>query len=289
MTTDKSLNILIGLDLSEMDQYLINYMEVLNHILNIDKVTYVHNLKLGELPKDLLQPERLELIKTKITNRIKKQIAESNATYEFNIVISVENYSEIAFINLTKKQEFDLLILGNKQELEGNGALAHKLIRIIHAATMLVPETYHTPITTIIDAIDFSKYTTPIMAWADRFKNNAKGQRITHSAVHISKFLWGLYPSMSNKEWERVTREDIKEKQLKWNKKYANYSDIDVISAEDKSISSSLILYAKKKKADLMILGVKGSTGIKEIFLGSVANHILNRPTDTCLLFVKSK
>ncbi|MVX35369.1 MULTISPECIES: universal stress protein [Myroides] len=288
MTTDKALHILVGIDLSEMDQHLIDYMGVLDHILNIEKITFIHNLKLGELPKELVQPERIELLKTRIAEKVKRMIGSTSATYQYEVQVHCESYSEVAFMNITKKHPFDLLVLGNKQELEGNGGLADKLVRIIPAATLLVPETYQTPVTTIIDAIDFSRYTSLIMGWADRFKNNSKGQKIVHSAVHVSKFYWGFYPTMTEKEWEKATREDIKEKQDKWNKKYANYSDIEIVPAEDKNISASLIQYARRKKADLMILGVKGSTGIKEIFLGSVANHLLHRPTNTCLLFVKA-
>lgn len=287
MDKNKKLDIVVGLDLSTMDQYLLQYMQVLDQILEINKVTYIHNLKLGELPKELLQPDRIALIKEKIKNKLTQYFTEAGVNYDFEILVTVEGYTELAFMNLSKKISYDLLVLGNKQELEGTGALADKLVRIFPSAILLVPDTYKIPITTIIDAIDFSKYTVDIMNWADRFKNNSKGQKIEHSAVHISKSYMGFYPTMTNKELEKVTREDIKEKQDKWNKRYATYSDIEIVPAGERNISASLIEYARSKDADLLILGVKGTTGFKEIFLGSVANHLLHRPTRTCLLFVK--
>lgn len=287
MDKNRKLDIVVGLDLSTMDQYLLQYMQVLDQILEINKVTYIHNLKLGELPKELLQPDRIALIKEKIKNKLTQYFIEAGVNYDFEILVTVEGYTELAFMNLSKKLSYDLLVLGNKQELEGTGALADKLVRIFPSAILLVPDTYKVPITTIIDAIDFSKYTVDIMTWADRFKNNSKGQKIEHSAVHISKSYMGFYPTMTNKELEKVTREDIKEKQDKWNKRYATYSDIDIVPAGERNISASLIEYARSKDADFLILGVKGTTGFKEIFLGSVANHLLHRPTRTCLLFVK--
>ncbi|WP_121965425.1 universal stress protein [Myroides sp. N17-2] len=287
MDKNKKLDVVVGLDLSTMDQYLLQYMQVLDQILEINKVTYIHNLKLGELPKELLQPDRIALIKEKIKNKLTQYFTEAGVNYDFEILVTVEGYTELAFMNLSKKISYDLLVLGNKQELEGTGALADKLVRIFPSAILLVPDTYKVPITTIIDAIDFSKYTVDIMTWADRFKNNSKGQKIEHSAVHISKSYMGFYPTMTNKELEKITREDIKEKQDKWNKRYATYSDIEIVPAGERNISASLIEYARSKDADLLILGVKGTTGFKEIFLGSVANHLLHRPTRTCLLFVK--
>lgn len=289
METNKALHILIGLDLSEMDQYLIQYAKILNHILNVEQITFIHNLKLGELPKELIQKDQLQLIQQRIKTRIEQQITATEIAYSYEVIVTLENYSEIAFSNVAKQKNFDLLVLGNKQKLNGNGALANKLVRLLPFATLLVPETFNVPIETVIDAIDFSRYTNAIMLWADRFKNNSKGQRIRHSAVHISKSYWSYLPMMTEKELEKISNEEIKEKEDKWNKEYPNYTDIDIVPARNQNISAALIAYAKNKKADLLILGVKGSTGIKDIILGSVANHLLHRPTDTCLLFVKSK
>lgn len=287
METNKALNILVGLDLSEMDHYLIQYAKILDHILNVEQITFIHNLKLGELPKELIQKDQLALIQKRITKRLEEQISATEITYKYEIIITVENYSEIAFASISKQKNYDLLVLGNKQQLTGNGALANKLVRLLPSATLLVPETFHIPIETVIDAIDFSRYTNAIMLWADRFKNNSKGQRIKHSAVHISKSYWSYLPMMTDKELDKISREDIKEKEGKWNKQYAQYTDIDIVPAKNQNVAAALIQYAKTKKADLMILGVKGSAGIKDIILGSVANHVLHRPTDTCLLFVK--
>lgn len=289
METNKSLHILIGLDLSEMDQYIIQYAKILDHILNVEQITFIHNLKLGELPKELIQKDQLELIQQRIVKRIETQIAATAVNYTYEIIVKLENYSELAFTAVAKKKNYDLLVLGNKQKLSGNGALANKLVRILPFATLLVPETFNIPIETVIDAIDFSRYTNSIMLWADRFKNNSKGQRIKHSAVHISKSYWSYLPMMTEKELDKISLEDVKEKEEKWNKQYPHYTDIEIIPAKNQNIPAALINYAKNKKADLLILGVKGSTGIKDIILGSVANHLLHRPTDTCLLFVKSK
>jgi len=287
METNKALNILVGLDLSEMDHYLIQYAKILDHILNVEQITFIHNLKLGELPKELIQKDQLALIQKRITKRVEEQISATEITSKYEIIITLENYSEIAFASISKQKNYDLLVLGNKQQLTGNGALANKLVRLLPSATLLVPETFHIPIETVIDAIDFSRYTNAIMLWADRFKNNSKGQRIKHSAVHISKSYWSYLPMMTDKELDKISREDIKEKEGKWNKQYAQYTDIDIVPAKNQNVAAALIQYAKTKKADLMILGVKGSAGIKDIILGSVANHVLHRPTDTCLLFVK--
>lgn len=288
MTLDKNnLSLLIGLDLSEMDTCLIAYTQILNKILSVEKVVFLHNVKVGELPHDFLNAQNIDRITNQIKQRLHNQIQATDPVYEFEILVKMERYSEIAFMNLFKKEQFDLLVLGNKQNFVGNGALAQKLIRVLPSATILVPETYKIPVTKIINAIDFSKYTTAIMKWADQFTNNSKGQKIDHSAIYISKFNWAFLPTITVQGIKEATDLDIANRQNKWNEKYASYSDIEIIPALDKSVPTTLLEYTERTQANILILGVKGRTGFKDLFLGSVANDILSRPTNTCLLFVK--
>lgn len=288
MTLDKNnLSLLIGLDLSEMDTCLIAYTQILNKILSVEKVVFLHNVKVGELPHDFLNAQNIDRITNQIKQRLYNQIQATDPVYEFEILVKMERYSEIAFMNLFKKEQFDLLVLGNKQNFVGNGALAQKLIRVLPSATILVPETYKIPVTKIINAIDFSKYTTAIMKWADQFTNNSKGQKIDHSAIYISKFNWAFLPTITVQGIKEATDLDIAKRQKSWNEAYASYSDIEIIPALEKSIPTTLLEYTERTQANILILGVKGRTGFKDLFLGSVANDILSRPTNTCLLFVK--
>lgn len=288
MTLDKNnLSLLIGLDLSEMDTCLIAYTQILNKILSVEKVVFLHNVKVGELPHDFLNAQNIDRITNQIKQRLHNQIQATDPVYEFEILVKMERYSEIAFMNLFKKEQFDLLVLGNKQNFVGNGALAQKLIRVLPSATILVPETYKIPVTKIINAIDFSKYTTAIMKWADQFTNNSKGQKIDHSAIYISKFNWAFLPTITVQGIKEATDLDISKRQKSWNEAYASYSDIEIIPALEKSIPTTLLEYTERTQANILILGVKGRTGFKDLFLGSVANDILSRPTNTCLLFVK--
>jgi nucleotide-binding universal stress UspA family protein len=52
--------------------------------------------------------------------------------------------------------------------------------------------------------------------------------------------------------------------------KFSAETILDVVSAAD-----SIVNYAENSKADLIVIGTKGRTGIKRILLGSVANGVV--------------
>ncbi|MEQ7800007.1 universal stress protein [Pedobacter sp. ASV1-7] len=288
MSLTPKLNILVGLDLSEMDKVLIQYIKLLSQLLPLNQVTFFHNIKQTELPESFKNQEKLNTI----ANTIKKKLATTIPSFigdqlPHEIEVTFEDYSELPFIKTAKRKHINLAILGNKQNLEGNGGLAHKLIRMLSFETLLVPETYNPAPKEIIGAIDFSKYTSVVMQWGKLIQKHSKLQQLSFQPLHISKLSWQFFPGLSTSEIKEHTKADIKRKSEKWLKLYPGSIPLKIVPAEDKNIASALMYYIKQQKADLLILGVQGVTSLTTLFMGSVANEILHLQSDACLLFVK--
>lgn len=285
LVTNKPLSVLIGIDLSEMDAYLFNYIHTLEEVLDIKNIAFLHNIKTTELPSGMLSADRLEVIKEKVSKKITKDIHSVTIKQPFEVIVTSERFSETSFNKISKIQQFDLLILGNKQNLRGNGALAYKLVRLFPSPILLVPETYKTPIKTIVEAITFSRYTKSIDDWANKVKRNKEGNDIKLLPVHVSKLFY--YPLMEPKEIEQITKEDVLIKEKRWTKDFPENQPLQVISAGDKGVASTLSGYAIQQEAEVLILGIKSESNIKDLFIGSVANELLVQPTNKTLLFVK--
>lgn len=283
--TKEALNILVGLDLSKMDHFLFIYIETLDQILNIGQITFLHNIKITELPSEVLSENRLNEVRNKVKNKLEKDISSMRLKHTYDVKVTSERFSETSFSKISDQQQFDLLILGNKQDLRGNGALANKLVRLFPAPVLLVPETFKTPIKTVVEAITFSKYTEAIVSWSKKFKINKKGDEIRKLPVYVSKVFY--YPLMPQKEIEQVTKEDIRAKEKLWHKKFPDMGKLNIATAEEKGIATTLHDFAKAQKAEIMVLGIKSDSIIKDLFIGSVANEILLRSTDLALLFIK--
>jgi nucleotide-binding universal stress UspA family protein len=67
-------------------------------------------------------------------------------------------------------------------------------------------------------------------------------------------------------------------------KKGINFA-ADVIGGP-KSIVDSIINYANKEKADLIIVGTRGNSGLKRLFLGSISSGVIER-ADRPVIVVK--
>lgn len=92
---------------------------------------------------------------------------------------------------------------------------------------------------------------------------------------------------MPQKEIDQITQEDRLAKEKKWAKEFPELKPLKVISSHEEGIATSLNNYAEAENAEVMILGIKSDSMIKDLFIGSVANEILIRPTNVALLFIK--
>ncbi|WP_316820319.1 universal stress protein [Pedobacter gandavensis] len=288
MASTPKINVIAGLDLSEIDEALIQYVKLLSALLPLNKLVFFHNIKQSELPEAFKNPDQLNTIANTIKKKLRATIpALLGDQLDYEIEVSAEDYTELSFTQVARRKQSNLALLGNKQHLEGNGGLAHKLIRMLPFETLLVPETYNPEPKKIIEAIDFSKYTPKVMKWGNYIKKHSRLPALSFQPINISKLSWKFFPGLSNAEIRKNTQEDLKIKSEKWAKLYPNASPLKVIPAEDKNIASALMYHVKQEQADLLIMGVQGVTSLTTLFMGSVANEVLYLESNACLLFVK--
>ncbi|PSL42878.1 nucleotide-binding universal stress UspA family protein [Chitinophaga niastensis] len=289
MNTAPKLNLLAGLDLSDMDAILINYIRLLEQWLPPAHITFLHNIKLSELPQELKAPVQLLKIAGSIEKKLNQLIT---ATYtpsgSFTVIVTAEEFSELAFTAVLKKTGSELVLLGNKQDLEGSGGLNQQLIRMLPAAVLLVPETCRSMPSHILQAIDFSRHTQSILQWGQQINAFAPhGTILRLTPVYVSKMSYHFFPILSDEEVAASLKKEDADNLKKWRALFPGHGSLQLIHAHEKSIAATLLQYAINVHADVIILGVKGTASLTNLFMGSVANEMVQRETEVCLLLVK--
>lgn len=288
MKVTKDINVLVGLDLSEMDEALIRYVQVIRKLYSVSSITFLHNIKMSELPDELRSSEKLKKIAESIKERLGELIKAGDKISEpYTIEVSLENYSELAFLEASKRIKANLAILGNKQELLGGGGLPQKLIRMLPHSSLLVPETFNMFPKKIIEAIDFSKYSPLVYEVGRQIIEQNRLEDIQIEAVYVSRISWQFFPGPSRQEIRKIMENDAISKQRRWSRNFPEAPTLTVIPAVEKSIATSLGEHVKKVRADLVIMGVTGASSLTGLFMGSVANELIQQDSNACVLIVK--
>lgn len=274
------------MDMSEMDIVLIRYLKALSVLLSIEKIIFLHNVRLRELPAEMRKPELLPKIQARVKVKIEKLLnASLLSSHQNDILVETEEFSENAFGQLTKKHKVDLVMLGNKQHLEGTGGLAQKLARLLPSNLLLIPETVQLSPKTYLGAIDFSKYSKWVYQ-VTKFFTERNSQHSLH-LIHVAKVPVHFFLGLSEVEIKRMLKEETEIKKTKWMKQHHISSAIEIIQADGRHIASSILQYAALNKVDMLIMGMKGVSTITNLFIGGVTNEIFHHDTDVAILILK--
>lgn len=279
--------ILIALDMSEMDHVLVGYLKVVLELIDVEKMVFLHNVRLRELPNEMRRTETLSKIKGRVKAKIENQLKASQLLFNnYEIRVETEEFSENAFDRVTKQHKVDLVVLGNKQHLEGDGGLAQKLIRLLPCDMLLIPETIGLSSKKYLCAIDFSKYSKSVYNVGKFLTGKSLGSHLL--LIHVAKVPVHFFLGLSETEIKKLLKEETESKKMKWVKQHQISSEIEIIQADGKHIASTILQYAELNKVAIVIMGVKGVSTITNLFIGGVTNEIFHHETNSAILVLKS-
>lgn len=284
--------IVVGLDLSEMDQTLISYTKYLNLILRPEKITFVHIQDDIKLSEEIIQrfPELKENVeKTYIKEMVKDadghEIAGTEVAYK---VLTGKPLLEM--LNVAKDEEADLIIAGRKPSLKASGLMPKKVARRTGTHLLLIPADTKPEIKKIVVANDFSPFAKLAMADAIEMAEHSKAE--IHS-LNVYEVPTGFY--RTGKTYEEFAGIML-ENATKQGNKFLDEMDtkgvkihMDYILNAHENISGLLMQKAKELNADMIVIGARGRTNSAALVLGSVAEQLIEMDDEIPLLVVKKK
>jgi len=280
-------NILVALDLSDIDNTLIEYASFIAESLQVEKVYFVHNIKkyeISELFEEQLKDLNLDEI---IGDELNEKIAEkftSSAAWE--VLISEDPYSESLINYIVDKYVIQLALIGNKNKSRGTGVVSGKLLRLLKCDILSIPKDTTPVISSIWAGTDFSNASKKVFKVAESLQKTTTAKV---KAMHIYNVPVQFSPYIPKEHLDSKIENHLKEKYAKFIKKIAFDGDLtsEIILGRDIGIAENLISKAEASGVNLIIVGDKGRNTFSSLLVGSVTEELFNQDMEVPLWIVK--
>ncbi|GGW56352.1 nucleotide-binding universal stress UspA family protein [Winogradskyella epiphytica] len=273
---ENELVLMVALDLTEMDAILLKYVSYLCKVWNIEHLYFTHNIKqykLYDLYDDLLEEGITveDIVDRSIQNTVDKHYTGSVPN---TVLITSDDYTESILTHLAKKYKVDIMVTGNKDELQGTGAMNQKLVRMLDTSVLLVPEEAEHKMENVLVPTDFSSASAKCFSVADSLVERSGGNI---AALHVYNIPSFFYPYINQEKAIDKTERHLKEKVQQFRKKYKISEDIPFryTLREDLSVVDAITRHAEKGKFDMIVTSARGGNKITKLFIGSVTNDLL--------------
>lgn len=283
---------MVGLDLTEMDDRIIEYLGILLKTLPLKRVLFVHVAKELELPKevtdkypDLLAPLD-ESISDGIADKVSHLFKDNDVAHD---IIVQEGAPLETFLRLSKIKNVDLVILGRKKSLEGSGLLAGHIVRKSQASILFVTEKFNPTIKNVLVPVDFSLHSVLSLHLALKLKEHAD---VNIHFSHLYNVPIGFYKTgKTHKEFAEIMKghamSDMKQF-LRENKVMEEYPCTFILS-DDQPKADLINKHAHEAGMDLILIGSRGRTTSSALLIGSIVEKVLMLDSDIPILVVKNR
>ncbi len=289
--------LLVALDLTEMDEVMVQYVADLSRQLSIEKIYFVHVVKNLELSEEIQKkyPELLapvdETCEREMQQTLDKHYPKDiTATYEIDVV---EGNASEKILKWAKVKEVDLIVLGKKSDLKGSGVRAQKIAKLSHCSVVFVPEALPRPPKKIVVPIDFSEDAKLALAVAKTMAEKSENAEVI--CLNVYNVPTGYhYSGKSREEFAAIMEENAKKDHKKF---MASVKEFDtenisghfVLNEGSKDIDEEIYQFAQDIEADAILIGSRGKTSAAHLLLGSTAEKLLHFNYHIPVFMVKDK
>jgi len=283
--------VLVGLDLTEMDQILIEKTSKLVSVLGIDKIYFVHVQKDLSLPEDVAKayPDLLAPVDEAIQKNISDKVhALFSPSVEIDISVKEGNPMD-TILRWAKIKNIDLLIMGRKIKLDGHGTLAKNLAQKSPCSVLFLTEDIKLKeLEHILVPMDFSEHSYLTLQFVERLANEFHAKI---SCIHIYEVPQGYYKTgKSYSEFAQIMEKNAKKEYGVFIEKHRIPAyDCQFVLKEDDPAANYIMAAAKSHSVDMIVMGSRGRTDPAAFLLGSVAEKLIQINNETPMLILKKK
>ncbi|MFC3416343.1 universal stress protein [Algoriphagus hitonicola] len=285
--------VMVGMDLTEMDDILIKKTIVFLEFLGVEKCYFLHVSKNLALPEDIIQkyPNLVASGDETIEAMIQQKLKEYHfpKSVETEIIAEEGDHPLDTFLRWAKIKDVDLVIMGRKETLKGSGALANGVAKKAPCSVMLLQEKRSEGLPKkIMIPTDFSQHNHMIYSFGERIADELNAELFP---VHFYEVPHGYSKTgKSFEEFSEIMKEHAKNDFKKFVAKH-NHPDLscDFILNDGDNIGELLLKEAHKLDIDMFIMGSRGRTKSAAMLLGSTAEKLIAANNVLPMLIFKQK
>jgi nucleotide-binding universal stress UspA family protein len=288
--------LIVCLDQTPLDQTLIEHAVFIAKVNQTKKIYFANIIKNLSIPKEVLD-EFPNLIENMINER--KEAMEKLVGDHFkdlkgvsiSFVVKEGNLSK-KILKLAEEKSSDMIIIGRKVDLPGTGVASQRLARRASCSLLIVPEGSKPRINKLLVPSDFSDYSKDALEEAIMIvaKHGGKAEIVCQNVFSVPT---GYH--FTGKSYEEFT--EIMKMHAEINfKKFIRKIDTKGIQItpiytkdDDDDPVQEIVSKALEIEADGIIIGAKGRTAATALFIGSMAERLIQYNDSLPLLVTRPK
>lgn len=287
--------ILVCLDLTEMDHFLINYSNFIVNIFRPGSLVFIHVMDSYDIPDEIMetfhdQERDLEdIVAEELEEKIEQGLMVKDKV-DYSLVVE-EGMTAEKIVGYAKKNKTDLCILGKKIGYRGQGSVARKIVGLIPSNVLVVSETSQHKIDKILVRMDFSRMSYSTLMMAKTISGYTGASAECH---HVYKLPLNYYPKQSP-ESIKIMKEKvgvIVEKEYEKFIKRMNIADAPdcSYSLQIQTEESQLLYnYAINKGVDIILTGTRMKSPLAGLILDNTSEKLVGGEKNLPVMVVKDQ
>lgn len=286
---------IVCLDLSNMDDAVISYLNFFAKIHQPDSIQFLHVVQsynvfaelAEEFPKLESEEELNKVIIEQLSEKVKARFHHNDVATSFKIK---KGSATKNIIKVMEKEVPDLLVLGKKGSYKGQGVLATRIAKYVPCSILFVPELARPSLENITVPIDFSDQSVEATRFALELAGHDKGEVV---AQHIYRHESQFFPYMPDQAALKEQQKEIAEKKKDFlNKvKAARGTDfsVEITLHEDGKYSDDIYDLAVSNNTDMILIFSKARNTLMSMISDKLPDLMVNYYYGVPLMIVKNK
>ena len=288
--------ILVGLDLTDMDQVLLDYLRFftqgepapLVHYLHVSYAMQLPTMVGGRYTRELPDPGLDDKLRAELRAELDRRV---DAQAGKAVVEVIEGTISRQLLDYMERKELDLAIVGKKKVSLGSGVAAKRLLRGTHASVLFVTEEASPALDHLMVAVDFTPYSEHSFRKALALaREQAVTPKITLLHVYDVPTDQAFRISRTEGQYARIIRENVESIVPEYLARFDTTGlEIGVQLVENTHYNAAKHIYetAEALRPSLIVMGARGHSTLTALLLGSVTERLLTYNTVFPTLIVR--